>query len=1319
MPVGELQQVSFSQGLNAQTTPDRLNDGEVATATNIDFSLEPGAAAVRRGSTLFGSVTGTSGITQIFRNYNLPTNLGSSPFYVAVAGAGIYRGNNSSWTQLSAGDPGDLVGFGTYRDYALIGAGSGTAGFKMLKDDGTNVSDWIKDAPVNAPVLNTLLYTARDLDAVFTSPTVYLDGTATASGNWSFETPPIGGLVGMVSTASADLSTIGTVNINDYGIDYTEINITIPKWVTRISKDYSIGDSSFSDYMHAEVNLFDGINDELVLMPTVSDLLARTDLVGTSGDNLTPEERAALAIEVSTSRSQSVSRLSHGDNQYNSWAIPRTQFQFVGRNISVTGADPWTNVQAMRLNFETNGPTEILATNFEIQGDEYHSIQDNVIGVTYWVTYAVIDADGIILDQSPPSPPLSGVRINGGLPIITHVGTSTSTISGLTHKILYRAGGYLPDAYAVSTATISATNTFTDTLSDIKALTANRRMPSGIRTTSEIPNYPIAICEYLSRVFIFTENKMLWSFPGQPGTFPEDSYSIIGATGDEVQAAHPMGNSILIVNRDSVYEFRGSILEGSQQDWVLQRTGSRHGSKAGRTAIKTPYGVPLLDYDGITFYQVGAGVDQDIPWLSQKIGDLWRGTGTNDPAVYKGNRIPPLNKSYIRESSASYVDNKLYLAYPSGSATDPDTVLVIDFNTQRVWVYDYPFNSYSLYWDFVDNKLLNGGAGRIEQLENGLTDLNSAGSAEGIVYKVRSRTWTSEKDARLENLSVEYLGAQGTALGIYDNTSTVTLGTLTNTVNDWIIPALNGSLCNNISFELNGTATTRTKINNIKFNALVEPSQVRYWRTEYDNNGHTGENLWDVHHASLDIVGTGTITGVGFIDGVAVNTFTNFVGPTNGRKTFHNAYSNETYGNIAFTTYTSASDAIRFKHWDTWYSARKEPPPINNYRSDWQSLDENICDGHNCDINPNGTTTAIVYVDNTALSTHLYTGTKRQSFVSALPNETYGRTIFVDYTGSGFKHYNTWWDLRPEPDRMTNFVVTRESKDEEWVRNVNWDMNCLGTTVLATIFLDGTAISTKTCTGSLRQSYVDSLPDESMGRTKWVVYNANGTGKFKHFNTWWDVTPEPDRISLWHVRQPYSSENYIKTWVAELNPLGTCIGTMQLEGTTIATNSFIGTRHHVYNVGVDHTAFGTLGTGTVLDIIYNAASGARMKHYNTQLEAEPKPFGKKTWMITYKKVGGASRLDLARSWSADIECSGTATLTSIWYIDGRAYSTDTLTFTGREWREWIPMPPDGRGYIFHQEIRSTSDFRVWRSTLDMLREGAKGVSRMSAQGEPK
>lgn len=1597
MPAADPVQLSFFDGLNAQAAPDKIGEGETPYAYNIDFSAEPGAARIRRGSTQFGTISSAIPITQIFRNYNNSSNIGASPFYIVTTND-VQRGNLSTWTTIYGSSIGDVVALGTYGDYTLIGGAD--SGLVMLKDDGTLTTDWIKQSPASAPVLDVINYST----AVILDTFVSVSGTTTAT-DTSTGTVLSGTAGGIVTfegiPTSTDLSTISGAAIGDFGVNYISLSFSDPTVVSRITQDYSLNDTTFDDYLHYSVDLLNGFANEDV-KPDADVLLSRISVNQTDNSNISRSQRDDLNNSFSSRRSQEVSMAEAQNTTFSRWGVARPKYQIIGQVTSTSGADPWANIGAVRLIIETTGPCLIKVTNCFVKGDEEHSLNDSMAGLNYWVTYAALDSDNNLIDQSAPSTPLTDVHVSYGQPVITHVGTATGS-HGITHRILYRAGGYLPDAYAVATMSYTAgTATFTDTLSDIKALIANNRLESGLYSKSTFDLIPTAVCEHKGRVFVGGNNQLRWSLPGQPGTFPFNSGATVGPSGDEIQAMFSYGPSLVIVNRDSVYELRGNIFEGAEQDWVLQRTASRHGSKAARTCINTPNGILLLDYDGITFYQPGQGVDIDVKWIADKIGDVWRGDGSNDPAQLKGLRVQGLSRSYIRTSAAAYVDSKLYLALPCNLSTSPNIIFVIDFSSKRVWYYDYPFATFSLYWDFVDNKLLNGEFGAINQLENGIYDIYGT-SALAIPYAIRSRTWTTHQDFRLENLSFEILGTN-TVHAYIDNTSTTTVGVLTNTAFDWDICPLNGAIVNNIAFNFTGSSTSgQAVLRNVTFNALMEPPQVKYWRTEYDENNHTGENLWDVHHASLDIIGTGTITGVGFIDGAAVATFTNLVGPTNGRKTFHNAYPAQTLGNIAFTTYTSTSDSLRFKHWNTWYSARKEPAPVNTYKTEYVSLDENICDAHDVDINPNGTVTATVFVDNTAVGTYSYAGTARQSFVSALPSETYGRTIFAVYNGSGFKHYNTWWDLRPEPDRMTNYVVTRESKDEEiirhvnwdmnclgtavtaiiyvdgtavstktctgslrqsyveslpdntygrtkwvsytsagigkfkhyntwfdttpepdrvnnlitikesrdeeivrhvnwdidclgnivqgivyvdgtaisthtatgnsrqsyvyalpdetygrtrwvsysmvggfgkfkhydtwfdstpepdrisnlvtvkesreeeivhsvnwdinplggtvqgivyidgsavsthtstgtsrqsyvyalpnetygrtrwvsysvtggsgrfkhydtwfdttpepdrlanyvfqrdskdeeWVRNVNWDINCLGGTVLSTVYLDGTAISTKTSTGSLRQSYVDSLPDESMGRTKWVVYNATGTGRFKHYNTWFDTTREPDRVSLWHERIPYSSENYIKTWVAELNPLGTTVGTMLLDGTAVWTNTFTGTRHQVFNVGVDMAAFTAQSTGTVLDIIYNAASGQRLKHYNTQCEAQPKPFGKKTWQIVYTKIGGTSRVDTARSFSLDIESSGTATVTSVWYVDGRAYNTNTLTFTGRQWREWIPLPPDGRGYIFHQEIKSAQDIRVWNSTLDMLREGAKGVSRVTAQGQPK
>ncbi len=490
---------------------------------------------------------------------------------------------------------------------------------------------------------------------------------------------------------------------------------------------------------------------------------------------------------------------------------------------------------------------------------------------------------------------------------------------------------------------------------------------------------------------------------------------------------------------------------------------------------------------------------------------------------------------------------------------------------------------------------------------------------------------TGSTDFRLENMSLEIAGGTNTVLAVIDHTSTISCGTFTNTVRDWQIPALNGSVINNIQFAINGFTPVDASMTmfGIGFTAIPEPEQVRFWRTEYRTTDNT-EQRFDVYFADYDIVGVGTVTTTVFIDGTAVATDSH-VGPTNGRRVFPVTIPIDSFGYVAWAISTSTSDALRIKPWNGWFSTRPEPPRINSYKTDVESLEEHLIDAFDVDLNPNGTCTATVFIDNTAVSTFTFTGTNQQSYTRNLieyPTEIYGRTMFVNYTGSGFKHFKTWWHRRPEPDRWTSF-------------------------------------DTPTFT--------------------------------------------------------YPSENYIKTWVAEINPLGTCTATLYLDNVATQTATLTGTHRLVYNIGIDTDAtLGALSTATTAIVVYRATTGGYIKHYKTVLETTAKPFGKQTWAIAYKRIGGARRLDNARTYSMDIEVEdgGTATVTSHWYCDQRLYHTNTLTMSGREWREWIPLPPDGRGYLFEQRVYSPSNIRVWKSTLDVLTEGAKGVARSVYAGTP-
>ena len=53
---------------------------------------------------------------------------------------------------------------------------------------------------------------------------------------------------------------------------------------------------------------------------------------------------------------------------------------------------------------------------------------------------------------------------------------------------------------------------------------------------------------------------------------------------------------------------------------------------------------------------------------------------------------------------------------------------------------------------------------------------------------------------------------------------------------------------------------------------------------------------------------------------------------------------------------------------------------------------------------------------------------------------------------------------------------------------------------------------------------------------------------------------------------------------------------------------------------------GTLGRLTpkdTVDVVYLSTSGV-LKHYDTKFDQESMPFNKRTWQITYRKIGGAS-----------------------------------------------------------------------------------------------
>lgn len=1117
MPEINPQQLTFGGGLNAVAPPHLVAEDEVQLATNIDFSLERGAASVRRGSKLLYSV-GSGTITKIYRHYNSPHNIGASPWYVQC-GTNVYRGVSGTFVAITSGN---LMGAVGYKDHCFVAVPYGT---NCVKDDGTTVTQWVKQAPATAPsvTVSTIAplvvstsYTIAEGTGTITSGTA----TATCAGD-SFRAQFTG------TPISTNLNLNGSDTIGDYGVDYLEIMFSNPSMVTRVSRDYSIGDGSFTNYWHTEMDV--QLSDDA--LPDVQDLIELDE----DADFDTTQQMISEARQVNRAPQ---TRVSAAKDVFNVWAVPRTKFEFVG-NASTPGG--WGNIGACRVVIEAREPVVVTIKNWQIQGATTYPLNDVDVGYCWWETFVTLDTANNVISESAPSPASARTKLQQARAIV--VGAASPTGShGLTHRVLYRQGGYLQDAYAVATNSL-AVATFTDSLTDIAALSAQQRLNRNLLPRDWFPYNILHVETMYDRVFVGYLNKIAWSLPGQPDSFPKTSQATVSFGGDEVQGLVCWPPGLVIVNRDSVYELSGNIFEGNNADWLLTRTGSRHGSKSRWVTIKTPYGIPLLDADGLYLYVPGQGVDQPIPWAVEKMADVFRGGDGNDPAALKGSRVPTVCMGYLNNSVAAFADDKLYLGLPvnlgGGNYQYPNALFVLDFRAQQVYgPWTYPFSFTSMFWDHAASSLVVGTTdGKLMQLEYKLWDEDSAGAKTPITFHMRTRAWTTPNDVVLENLAVEYAGGTGVAKGIYDGTTTVTLGTFTNATKDWLHPALSGSVCNNAVFDFSGTQGTsaRATLYGVQFDALAEPKRVTYWKTEYEVPNAEGEALWDVHHADLEIIGTGTVTATVFVNGTAVMTRTDLVGPTAGRVPQPCAYPADTTGKIGHTVYKAGSGVV-FKHWSTVYNTRPEPPRVDS-----------------------------------------------------------------------------------------------------------------------------------------------------------VVW-----GPFS-----------------------YPSKQHFRTWVAELNPNGTCSGALYADGTLIAVETFVGTRHTTFNAGI-HFVMGTFTALTTAIDVQVAYAGTGLKHYDTKLETEPLPFHKTSWTITYKKIGGASQLDLARFWSYDIEAAtaGTATLTSVWDIDGTAFSTNTIVATGGQWRDRIAFPPGARGYDFQQRLKSSIPIHVNSVSLDTVRVGIKGLARASVKGAP-
>ena len=1282
--------VANFRGMDGVSAPHLIAEDEVQTSTNMDFTIEGGGASVRRGSLWVASVSTSTSLADNFLGAFV-TDLSNSPLttssfngvtYAAVQPVLYRAAAGGAFTAISTASSGQLSAWAgaNYQGFVYFMGGNGSGTIAQVKDNGTAATDWIPQTPTGTMTIVANTLAAGTVISVWTAS----EGTL-SSGSLGICDPvsfrvDLEGTITSSSLVVNGTSTFGTqtiVNtIGDFGFVTVQMGFDHPERINQVSIDFSLGTTDFSNYFHAEIDVANGqvvypsgeslIQSQVTTTATITTGTTTTTAYPVSGSN-----KQGVSSSQRTVTRTPVTRIVKSKNTIGTWQIPRANFEANISNALGTSAsgDPWGQVRLARIIIQGTGTFTSTVLAVTVNGANDYSLNDVQVGYSWWQTWAQIQPNtGQILAESSPSPIAGPKKLQNVNVTITATDTPTGTAHGITHRIFYRQGGYMGAPYAVGTIALTTTSgtttttntTFTDLLDDISVLSLNMPMQTiNCKTISEFNNLPRAITDYYGRLFILASNSLGWSLPGQLGAFPRTNYAQVSDAGDIGMALVPWLPSLLIINDHSVYVMVGNNFEGDNADYVIAKTGSKHGSKSRLVSIRTPYGIPLIDRDGIYMFNPSAGVDESLDWVMSKISDMWLGTGAQAPAQYKGNRLPSIDTTLLQYSCAAFANNRLYLGLPCSPGNAYCThLVVIDFRFKRVYLYKYPFNFNNIFWDQVTNNIyvLTAG-GQFVVIENGIavdTVDGSGGGATAITYNFKTRSWAAPTEALLENIAIQYRGGTTIVSGILDQTNTVTIGSLTSGSRVWTVPKLGGTISNDVIFAFAGTSTTSQEnvIYQLQWDAWMQPKRTSYYRTDYWDGGTEKEKIWDVHYTDIQIIntsaGTGTVLATAFIDNVAISTFT-LIAPQGGldeKHRFEFAYPAETYGNIEYTVYNAVSTNT-FKLYGHHNDVRPEPPRVTIYDSDRVSGGEQWWRQLSADINPlGGTVTAVFYLDEVPQGTFSLlpgtsgtAGTGRQVFPFALHTggtssdafELYGKVAYTRYSAAApFKHYRTWYHTEATPDRITQH----------------------------------------------QSSYLD-MP----------------------------------------------SEGVVKTWLAELQIFGTgttpgVTGTIFADGTAITTATFTHNTRKIVEIGLPN-----ITVAKSLKAVYNAQNtGDVFKHWKTDFEVQPKPFYKTKWVTIYKKPTAITQLDQLRFFQLDMETvanagegtnTGSATITSTWLIDGTAFQTNTFTLgtATRTYLDRLSFAPGGFGYLFEQQMSSTQPFHLWSSSLDAEHIGVKGFAR--------
>lgn len=256
--------------------------------------------------------------------------------------------------------------------------------------------------------------------------------------------------------------------------------------------------------------------------------------------------------------------------------------------------------------------------------------------------------------------------------------TATYGTAPTIHRKLYRGpgtGGTLGDIYYVATIADNTTTTYTDSILDATLITANASYVDDY-TTPPVPKF---LAWHYGRAFIVasTNSHRLYYTEAVSGdtssenenlmplAYIEDHWDDIRVSGFEyvdVQGLFSWGVNLYIALKDTWLRKQGN----DPETWLYRKTYSQYG-------IGAPYTADFCGSPGgIIAVTNPENSDPGIAIFGGQSSELI----TSPKLDYIFNT--DMNLTYISKCRGRMVGRNYHLLYPAGSATEPDTHLVLD-----------------------------------------------------------------------------------------------------------------------------------------------------------------------------------------------------------------------------------------------------------------------------------------------------------------------------------------------------------------------------------------------------------------------------------------------------------------------------------------------------------------------------------------------------------------------------------------------------------------------------------------------------------------